>query len=108
MLTLHVRASFLTLLSHVEKADCHARLLSLLQHLEQSRSQRIVWLLEELGVEYEIKSYPRVVRCVTHYPDEVLSLTGYYPHQEPARSTRAQADPSRESSATSILKPYLC
>lgn len=28
-------------------------------HLEQSRSQRILWLLEELGVDYEIKHYKR-------------------------------------------------
>ncbi len=28
-------------------------------HLENSRSQRILWLLEELGVEYEIKFYKR-------------------------------------------------
>lgn len=28
-------------------------------HLNNSRSQRILWLLEELGVEYEIKSYER-------------------------------------------------
>ena len=28
-------------------------------HLENSRSQRILWLLEELGVEYEIKRYQR-------------------------------------------------
>ena len=28
-------------------------------HLENSRSQRILWLLEELGVEYEIKFYER-------------------------------------------------
>jgi glutathione S-transferase len=28
-------------------------------HLENSRSQRILWLLEELGVEYEIKRYGR-------------------------------------------------
>jgi glutathione S-transferase len=28
-------------------------------HLEDSRSLRILWLLEELGVKYEIKSYPR-------------------------------------------------
>lgn len=28
-------------------------------HLEHSRSQRIVWLLEELGVDYEIKRYKR-------------------------------------------------
>ena len=28
-------------------------------HLEDSRSQRVLWLLEELGVEYEIKLYKR-------------------------------------------------
>ncbi len=30
-----------------------------LHHLENSRSQRILWLLEELGVDYEIKRYSR-------------------------------------------------
>ena len=28
-------------------------------HLNESRSQRILWLLEELGLPYEIKSYQR-------------------------------------------------
>lgn len=28
-------------------------------HLENSRSQRILWLLEELGLEYELKRYAR-------------------------------------------------
>jgi glutathione S-transferase len=28
-------------------------------HLENSRSQRIVWLLEELGLPYEITAYKR-------------------------------------------------
>src|SRR6266568_4756751 len=28
-------------------------------HLERSRSQRILWLLEELGVPYEVKEYKR-------------------------------------------------
>jgi glutathione S-transferase len=27
--------------------------------LEQSRAQRIVWLLEELNLEYELKTYKR-------------------------------------------------
>ncbi len=31
----------------------------ILHHLENSRSQRMLWLLEELGVEYEIKLYKR-------------------------------------------------
>ena len=30
-----------------------------IHHLENSRSQRILWLLEELGVEYEIRHYKR-------------------------------------------------
>ena len=30
-----------------------------LHHLETSRSQRILWLLEELQVPYEIKRYQR-------------------------------------------------
>ena len=30
-----------------------------LHHLENSRSQRILWLLEELGVEYQVKRYER-------------------------------------------------
>jgi len=30
-----------------------------LHHLNNSRSQRIVWLLEELGIEYTIKNYQR-------------------------------------------------
>ena len=30
-----------------------------LHHLEHSRSQRILWLLEELGLEYEIIAYKR-------------------------------------------------
>jgi glutathione S-transferase len=28
-------------------------------HLENSRSQRVLWLLEELGLAYDIKHYPR-------------------------------------------------
>ena len=31
----------------------------IVHHLENSRSHRILWLLEELGVDYEIKSYKR-------------------------------------------------
>lgn len=30
-----------------------------LHHLENSRSQRVLWLLEELGVDYEIRHYKR-------------------------------------------------
>ncbi len=39
-------------------------------HLDNSRSQRILWMLEELGLPYEVKRYERLtvdagagVRC---------------------------------------------
>ena len=28
-------------------------------HLENSRSQRVLWLLEELGLPYEVRRYAR-------------------------------------------------
>ncbi len=31
----------------------------IVHHLENSRSQRVLWLLEELGIEYEVKRYER-------------------------------------------------
>jgi glutathione S-transferase len=37
-------------------------------HLNNSRSQRILWLLEELGCEYEVKRYPRDPRTLLAPP----------------------------------------
>lgn len=31
----------------------------IVHHLEESRSQRVLWLLEELGLDYEVKRYDR-------------------------------------------------
>ncbi|HQU02904.1 MAG TPA: glutathione S-transferase, partial [Acetobacteraceae bacterium] len=31
----------------------------IVHHLNASRSQRILWLLEELGLEYQVKNYTR-------------------------------------------------
>lgn len=31
----------------------------IVHHLNNSRSQRVLWLLEELGLDYEIKRYER-------------------------------------------------
>lgn len=39
-------------------ADPHSHTL-VLHHLEQSRSQRVLWLLEEMGLPYELKTYAR-------------------------------------------------
>ena len=35
------------------------RVMNTVHHLEMSRSQRVLWLLEELGLPYELKVYPR-------------------------------------------------
>src|SRR5258706_11883360 len=39
-----------------------------LHHLNNSRSQRILWLLEELGLSYEIKRYERDPRTMLAPP----------------------------------------
>ncbi len=43
-----------------------------LHHLEQSRSQRALWLLEELGVDYDMKRYPRT--RAGRAPDELREV----------------------------------
>ena len=40
-----------------------------LHHLNQSRSQRVLWLLEELGLPYEIKFYERNARTMLAPPE---------------------------------------
>jgi glutathione S-transferase len=42
-------------------------------HLNNSRSQRILWLLEELGVEYEIRKYQRDATTMLA-PPELLAV----------------------------------
>jgi glutathione S-transferase len=42
-------------------------------HLENSRSQRVLWLLEELGVPYEVKRYERDKKT-SLAPPELLQL----------------------------------
>jgi glutathione S-transferase len=41
----------------------------LVHHLNNSRSQRILWLLEELGVEYDLKCYQRDSRTLLAPPE---------------------------------------
>lgn len=41
----------------------------IVHHLENSRSQRILWLLEELGVDYEIERYERDKRTSLAPPE---------------------------------------
>ncbi len=42
-------------------------------HLNNSRSQRILWLLEELGVPYEVKRYERDAKTMLA-PPELLAV----------------------------------
>jgi len=44
-----------------------------LHHLNKSRSKRIIWLLEELGVEYEVKAYQRDAKTSLS-PPELLAV----------------------------------
>ena len=41
----------------------------IVHHLDRSRSHRILWLLEELGVPYEIKEYKRNKETMLAPPD---------------------------------------
>ena len=41
----------------------------IVHHLENSRSQRILWLLEELGLDYEVKRYERDPRTMLAPPE---------------------------------------
>jgi glutathione S-transferase len=45
-----------------------------IHHLADSRSQRILWLAEELGLEYELKHYPRAAGMFS--PPEYQALHG--------------------------------
>lgn len=38
-------------------------------HLNNSRSQRVLWLLEELGIEYEVKRYERDAKTMLAPPE---------------------------------------
>ena len=42
-------------------------------HLNNSRSQRVLWLLEELGVPYEIQKYQRDAKTMLA-PPELLKV----------------------------------
>ncbi|MBP6693285.1 MAG: glutathione S-transferase N-terminal domain-containing protein, partial [Xanthomonadales bacterium] len=41
----------------------------IVHHLNNSRSQRVLWLLEELGLEYEVRRYERDPRTMLAPPE---------------------------------------
>jgi len=48
-------------------------------HLETSRSERIVWLMEELGLEYELDVYPRETTGAAPHPLQSIHPLGKAP-----------------------------
>ncbi len=69
-----------------------------LHHLNKSRSQRIIWLLEELGLPYEIKAYQRDAATFLAPPElkaihpsasrrSSSSTAAYWPNPVPSPST---------------------
>jgi glutathione S-transferase len=48
-------------------------------HLETSRSERIVWLMEELGLEYKLEVYPRETTGAAAHPLKSIHPLGKAP-----------------------------
>ena len=48
-------------------------------HLETSRSERIVWLMEELGLEYKLECFPREPTAATSAPLKAIHALGKAP-----------------------------
>ena len=62
-------------------------------HLETSRSQRILWLLEELGVPYELKIYQRD-KATKLAPPELKKIHPLGKSPNPARSSNTWSKPT--------------
>jgi glutathione S-transferase len=61
-------------------------------HLNNSRSQRVLWLLEELGLDYEIKRYQRDPRTMLAPPElRAVHPLGKSPVIEDAGQTLAES-----------------
>ena len=48
-------------------------------HLETSRSERIVWLMEELGLEYQLEVFPREATGAAPAPLKAIHALGRAP-----------------------------
>lgn len=71
----------------------------IVHHLENSRSQRILWLLEELGVPYEVKRYQRDRKTMLA-PPELLKV-------HPLGKSPVITDGARTVAETGAIIEYL-
>ena len=70
-------------------------------HLNNSRSQRVLWLLEELGVPYEIVRYqrqpdmraPAELRAIHPLGKSPVITDNGNPSRSPARSSNTSSTP---------------
>jgi glutathione S-transferase len=72
----------------------------LVHHLENSRSQRVLWLLEELGVPYEVKRYERDKQTMLA-PPELKAV-------HPLGKSPVITDDGQTLAETGLVVEYLC
>ncbi len=72
----------------------------IVHHLENSRSQRILWLLEELGLDYEVKRYARDVKTMLA-PPELKKI-------HPLGKSPIITDGDKVIAETGAIVEYLC
>jgi glutathione S-transferase len=69
-------------------------------HLNNSRSQRVLWLLEELGVPYEVKRYARDAKTMLA-PDALKAV-------HPLGKSPVLTDDGLTIAETGLIVEYLC
>ncbi len=70
-----------------------------LHHLERSRSHRVLWMLEELGIEYEIKTYKRDPKTLLA-PEKLKNI-------HPLGKSPVITDGDRTIAESSVILEYL-
>ncbi|WP_174299909.1 glutathione S-transferase family protein [Caulobacter sp. S45] len=72
----------------------------IVHHLNNSRSQRVLWLLEELGVPYEVKRYERNTQTMLAPPE--------LKHVHPLGKSPVITDDKAILAETGLICEYLC
>ena len=75
-------------------------------HLNNSRSQRVLWLLEELGLPYEVKRYERNASTMLAPPElKAIHPLGKSPVVTDGEHTLAETAPSACAGSTGCTTP---